>query len=328
MNIRMTPQNLYRGALLGLAVGDALGTTLEFQAPGSFSPLTDMAGGGPFGLQPGQWTDDTSMALCLAESLVECGGFNPADQLARYVRWYRDGHWSSTGTCFDIGTTTAAALRRFEQTGEPYCGSPDPRAAGNGCLMRLAPVPLRFAGDPAGAIERSGDSSRTTHGARVCVDACRYFGGLIAGAVRGASKDELLAPRFRPDTGAWTAGELAPEVDAVAVGSFLRHEPPAIRGTGFAVHALEAALWAFAKARDFRDGALRAVNLGDDADTTGAIYGQIAGAFFGADGIPSDWRSKLHARADIERLADRLHDAAACPITGRPAQPPDRPRPL
>jgi ADP-ribosyl-[dinitrogen reductase] hydrolase len=93
----------YRGALLGLACGDALGTTLEFKPPGTFKPVTDIVGGGPFGLKPGQWADDTSMALCLAESLIECKGFDPVDQMRRYLRWYREGHLSSNGRCFDIG---------------------------------------------------------------------------------------------------------------------------------------------------------------------------------------------------------------------------------
>src|SRR5688500_928565 len=134
-----------RGAPLGLAAGDALGTTLEFQRPGTFTPIDEMVGGGPFVLEPGQWTDDTSMALCLAESLLECNGFDPVDQLRRYVRWYREGHHSSTGRCFDIGSTVRAALQRFEETGEPWCGSTDPQTAGNGSLMRLAPVVLFYA---------------------------------------------------------------------------------------------------------------------------------------------------------------------------------------
>src|SRR5690349_21127318 len=125
----MEPIERYRGSLLGLAAGDALGTTLEFQPPGSFTPLDDIVGGGPFELRPGQWTDDTTMALCLAESLVECGGFDPVDQLRRYVRWYRQGYLSSTGLCFDIGNVTSSSLRRFEQTGEPYCGPNDRTSA-------------------------------------------------------------------------------------------------------------------------------------------------------------------------------------------------------
>src|SRR5262245_22893371 len=132
----------YRGCLLGLAAGDALGTTLEFRPPGSFSPIDDMVGGGPFGLKPGQWTDDTSMALCLAESLIECLGFDPADQMERYVRWYRQGHLSSAGWCFDIGGTTSSALRRYMNDRNPYAGPTGPTTAGNGSIMRLAPVPL------------------------------------------------------------------------------------------------------------------------------------------------------------------------------------------
>ena len=155
----------YRGSLLGLAAGDAVGTTLEFKPPGTFAPIKDMVGGGPFRLKPGQWTDDTSMALCLAESLIEQKGFAPANQLEKYLQWYRDGHLSSTGRCFDIGNTTQAAVKQFEETREPYCGSTDPRSAGNGSIMRLASVPLFFAQNPKEAIEKSGESSRTTHAA-------------------------------------------------------------------------------------------------------------------------------------------------------------------
>ena len=308
--VTVSAQTRYRGALLGLAAGDALGTTLEFEPPGTFEPIDDMVGGGPFGLEPGEWTDDTSMALCLAESLVERGGFDPRDQMERYVRWWRDGHLSSNGRCFDIGATVASALRRFEETGEPYAGSTDPRSAGNGSLMRLAPVPMFFAADPRAAVERAADSSRTTHGAATAVDACRYFAGLILGALAGAAKDELLAPRYSPVPGLWEERPLAPEVDEVAAGSFLRREPPEIKGSGYVVRSLEAALWAFARSGSFREGALLAVNLGDDADTTGAVYGQLAGAYYGEEGIPAEWRSKLALLGTIEELADRLHDAA------------------
>lgn len=300
-----------RGALLGLAVGDALGTTLEFQKPGTFDPITDMAGGGPFGLKPGEWTDDTSMALCLAESLIECDGFDPTDQLRRYVRWYREGHHSSRGRCFDIGNTVRAALHRFEATGDPWSGSADPQSAGNGSLMRLAPVPLFFADDPAAAIERAADSSRTTHGAREAVDACRYFAGLLIGALEGRTKDDLLAPRFTPVEGLWERAPLAPAIDAIAAGSFLRKDPPDIRGTGYVVAALEAALWAFARSRTFEEGAVLAVNLGDDADTTGAIYGQLGGAFHGAGGIPQRWIEKLAQLDVLERFAEKLAERAA-----------------
>jgi ADP-ribosyl-[dinitrogen reductase] hydrolase len=208
----------YRGALLGLAVGDALGTTLEFSRPGTFEPIHDMVGGGPFGLEPGQWTDDTSMALCLAESLLERDGFDATDQMRRYVRWRREGHLSSTGACFDIGSTVSRALNRFEETGEAYAGSTDPRSAGNGSIMRLAPVPLFYAGDEATAIRRSADSSRTTHGAREAVDACRYMAALLLGAVAGVAKDELLSGRYTPVSGIWDDEPLAPAIDELARG--------------------------------------------------------------------------------------------------------------
>src|SRR5439155_7779506 len=193
----------YRGCLLGLAVGDAGGAALEFKQPRSFSPITDMIGGGPFRLAPGQWTDDTSMALCLAESLLDKQGFDAADQLNRYVRWFNEGYLSSTGRCFDIGNTTREALNRFVQTRRPFCGSTDPDTAGNGSIMRLGSVPMFFGEDPARAIEMAADGSRTTHGAPAAVDACRYFAALIVGALQGATKEELLSDFYRPIDGYW-----------------------------------------------------------------------------------------------------------------------------
>jgi ADP-ribosyl-[dinitrogen reductase] hydrolase len=140
----MQPADRYRGALLGLATGDALGTTLEFRAPGSFNKIDDMAGGGPFDLAPGEWTDDTSMALCLAESLIETGRFDPIDQLERYIRWADHAHLSSNGTVFDIGNTVRKALANFRTSRSPHSGPSDEYSAGNGSLMRLAAIPLFF----------------------------------------------------------------------------------------------------------------------------------------------------------------------------------------
>lgn len=303
-------QDRFRGCLLGLATGDALGTTLEFESLGTFEPIDDMIGGGSFNLKPGQWTDDTSMALCLATSLVECG-FDAHDQMSRYVRWFKDGYLSSTGECFDIGATIYTSLVRFGSSGEPYAGSTDPSSAGNGSLMRLAPVPMFYANDAAKAIEKSGESSKTTHGAREAVDACRYYGGLLVAALQGVAKEMLLSSHYCPVQGLWQChNALAENIDTVAAGSFTCKEPPEIRGTGYVVKALEAALWAFYRSRNFRDGALLAVNLGDDADTTGAIYGQIAGAYYGVDAIPSKWRKRLTMGPEIESLADRLFEHA------------------
>ena len=301
----------YVGALLGLAVGDALGTTLEFTAPGSFRPIDDMVGGGPFRLRPGQWTDDTSMALCLAESLVESGGFDPADQMRRYVRWKEQGHWSCTGECFDIGNITRHALVRFKETGEPYSGLTSPDTAGNGSLMRLSPVPMALAADAERAIALAGDSSRTTHGTRAAVDACRYFAALLIGALSGRPKQEILSPMWTPVPGLWERQPLHPDIAAIATGSFHKKSPPDIRGgRGWVVDTLEAALWAFASNDDFERGALAAVNLGGDADTTGAVFGQIAGAFYGASSIPSGWREIVAMREEITAVAGRLYEVA------------------
>ena len=309
----------FRGCLLGLAAGDALGTTLEFRPPGSFEPIDDMLGGGPFGLRPGQWTDDTSMALCLAESLVECGGFDAADQMQRYVRWRREGYLSSTGSCFSIGNTVRAALSRFEQRGDPYAGSTDPRSAGNGSLMRLAPVPMFFAADAAEAVAMAAESSRTTHGAKEAVDACRYFAGLLVGALRGVDKETLLSAGYCPAEDLWERDPLADKIAAIADRSFKDRDPPDIRGTGYVVESLEAALWAFHRSDSFREGALLAVNLGDDADTTAAIYGQLAGAHYGSQTIPARWRNNLAMAPEITSLADHLHGQAAPPAESQGA---------
>lgn len=298
----------YRGALLGLAIGDALGTTLEFKPPGTFEPITDIIGAGPFNLKPGEWTDDTSMALCLAESLVERRGFDAKDQMDRYCRWQEEGYLSSNGRCFDIGNTVSGALTKYRRTGDPFAGSESRNTAGNGSLMRLAPVPLFFVRDPKQAIHCAAESSRTTHGAKTAIDACRYFTALIIGALQNWTKPELMTPYFNPvnERSFWDEQPLAPEIAAIAVGSFKWKEPPEIKGSGYVVESLEAALWAFSHSDSFRDGALLAVNLGADADTTGAVYGQIAGAFYGVQQIPKEWRAKLTLHDFIQGKADQL----------------------
>jgi ADP-ribosylglycohydrolase len=248
------------------------------------------------------------MALCLAESLIECKGFDARDQMERYVRWWRTGYMSSIGRCFDIGNTTRDALSRFERSGNPFSGSTNPNAAGNGSLMRLAPVAMFYAHSPEEGIVRCGESSRTTHGAPEAVDACRYFGGLLIGAMNGVSKEELLSPMYSPVPGLWEREPLTPKIAEVAGGSFLRRSPPEIVGSGYVVRSLEAALWAFATTDNYKDGCLAAVNLGDDADTTAAIYGQSAGAHYGEALIPTEWRGKLALASTLDRLVTGLID--------------------
>jgi len=268
--------------------------------------MTTIVGGGPFGLGKGQWTDDTSMALCLAESLIECGTFNALDQMERYTRWWKEGYLSSNGRCFDIGNTVSEALRQFDRTGDPFAGSIDPYTAGNGSLMRIAPIPLFFAAAPEKAIRMSAESSKTTHGAETCLDACRYFGGLIVGALQGKSKEQLLSDNYTPAAGIWQREPLSDKIQEIACGSFKQMEPPEIIGSGYVVQSLEAALWAFYNSETFEEGCLLAVNLGNDADTTGAIFGQLAGAYYGIFSIPHEWCECIAHLDLITSMADDL----------------------
>jgi len=289
----------YQGCLLGLAVGDALGTTLEFSEPGSFTPITDMHGGGPFKLKPGQWTDDTSMALCLAHSLVDNKGFNANDQMQRYCAWHSNGYMSSNGRCFDIGVTVSEALSQYIGSGNPYSGPTSPFTAGNGSIMRLAPVAMLYSPDLTQLLHFAGESSKTTHGAKECIDACRYFATLLHQALSGISKAQLFKRQlYKPTTRKVTA-----------IQQSLRDtSPPAkLKGTGYVIDSLEAALWCFVQHDNFRDATLAAANLGNDADTTAAVCGQIAGACYGIEGIPQHWRERVVMSEDMIDLADRLY---------------------
>lgn len=245
----MERRHRFRGCLLGLAVGDAVGATNEFRSRGTLAPLTDMVGGGPFQLKPGQWTDDTSMALCLATSLVECGGFDPRDQIERYCRWYETGYLSSTGRCFDIGNTVRTALSRYRQTGEPYAGSSDPHAPGNGSTMRLAPIPICYYPDEALACECAAESSRTTHATLECPDACRLLAAIILRALGRAGKEQVLY-------GPAPAGLSAPKIIALAEGRYRDKTQAQIRGSGYVVESLEAALWCFWQTDSFETAIL------------------------------------------------------------------------
>lgn len=293
-------QQRYRGSLLGLAVGDALGTTLEFRERGSFEPISDMVGGGPFFLKPGQWTDDTSMALCLAHSLLECRGFDAEDQMRRYCDWRSRGYMSSNGRCFDIGVTVSEAISSFLRTGNPLAGSPDPFSAGNGSLMRLAPVVMFYSPDAEQALHFAGESSRTTHGAQECIDACRYFAALLHLAYAGThpTRENLLENHlYNPQT---------TKVRNIQQGHYRNKSREQIKGSGYVIDCLEAALWCFYHTNSFSDAVLAAANLGDDADTTAAVCGQIAGAWYGLEGIPAHWQERVVMSKEIIKLADHL----------------------
>ncbi len=290
----------FRGCLLGLAVGDAVGTTVEFQSRGTFTPVKEMVGEGPFGLKAGEWTDDTSMALCLATSLVEMDGFSADDQMERYWRWYQQGYLSSNGTCFDIGNTVRSALERYKATGNPFSGSTDPNSAGNGSIMRLAPVPLFYFPDHAAILQYSVESSRTTHGAAECLDACRLLGDILYRALSGADKQAVLLDGRQEML---TSSSL----QGIARGDYFAKPESVIHGTGYVVKSLEAALWSFWVTETFEQAILKATNLGDDADTTAAICGQVAGAYYGDEGIPPRWLKQLVMRKEITALAEQLY---------------------
>lgn len=291
-----------QGCLIGLAVGDAVGTTLEFKRRDTYEHLTDMVGGGPFSLPVGAWTDDTSMALCLAVSLLESQGFSAQDQMQKYCNWWHNGYMSSTDECFDIGGTVSAALSQFETTGEPMSGATSSHSAGNGSLMRLSPVVQFYYPDIGQAIHYARESSRTTHGAPECLDACQIFAELLVRAIGGMAKSEIMANvKFDYSTD---------YVRRVASMDFTNISREQVKGSGYVMESLEAALWCFQTTDNFRDAILLAANLGDDADTTAAICGQISGAYYGTSGIPTEWMDKLVLKDDILAIADKLYHAS------------------
>ncbi len=299
-----------RGTLIGLAVGDALGAAVEFKQPGSFPEVTGYRGGGPHGLNAGEWTDDTSMALALADSIASVG-WDLNDQARRYVAWWLNGKYSVNMSCFDIGFTTRNALSRFQNTGDARTsGDPSERSSGNGSIMRLAPVPICYAklfpDRLEELIERLVESSLPTHASPQCLSACAYMGLVLCGLIHGLPREEVLSPNWRPLLSLQQIYPLHPAVDEVASGSFRNKQPPKIVGSGYVVKSLEAALWAFYDSQDFRQAVLRAVNLGDDADTTGAVCGQFAGAYWGESGIPVEWQEGLGGREMIEKAIEGL----------------------
>lgn len=265
--------------VLGLAVGDAVGTTVEFKPRGTFTPVTDMVGAGPFDLLPGQWTDDTSMAICLAESLVTRGAWDPVDCMNRFVNWRDHGYASCTGKCFDIGITTSAALNRYLATGDPYAGSSDPDTSGNGAIMRLAPAVVAHASAPEAAVACAIEQGRTTHAS----EECDIYAGHMARLL--ISGDLSMAPAALPKE--------TPDAE--------------ISSSGYVRHTYEAAVWCVANTNTFEAAILKAANLGDDADTVAAVTGQIAGRIYGMFGIPDRWLDRVAWRDELVVLADRLY---------------------
>ena len=294
-----------RGALVGLAVGDALGTTNEFQPAGSFEPISDMVGGGVFRLEPGQWTDDTSMALCLADSLLALNRYDSYDVMERYDRWRKDGYRSSTGTCFDIGNQVMRSLWDFHENPRIPKGAPRSTSAGNGAIMRLAPVVI------AGFEEReireivvtAGLSARETHYSVEAEAATEVFAALLVGALLGWAPEHIM------NVGWASTGPAFDEMAARVIS-----DDPAERASweaetsGYIVNGLRLAVHGLLDFPSFKDASLAIANLGGDADTNCAIYGQLGGAFYGIEAIPASWRSTLYQGEEIDALARALVD--------------------
>lgn len=290
---------------MGLAVGDALGAAVEFQTPGSFVPVTGFRDGGPHRLAAGEWTDDTSMALALADSIASVG-WDLNDQARRYVRWWKAGEYSVNGRCFDIGNTVRNALSNFSVTQNALTsGDRAEQASGNGSIMRLAPVPIRFghlyATQLAELARLAAESSLPTHASPQCVSACRYLATVLAALMHGEKREDVLSADWPMLRQLEAIEPLHPLIRQVAQGSFRRKRSSEVQGSGWVVKSLEAALWAFHDAQNFAEAVLRAVNLGHDADTTGAICGQLAGAWWGESGIPAELRSGVARPEMLER---------------------------
>jgi len=294
-----------RGALVGLAVGDALGTTNEFQPAGSFEPISDMVGGGVFDLEPGQWTDDTSMALCLADSLLALNRYDSYDVMERYDRWRKDGYRSSTGTCFDIGNQVMRSLWDFHENPRIPKGAPRSTSAGNGAIMRLAPVVI------AGFEEReireivvtAGLSARETHYSVEAEAATEVFAALLVGALLGWSPEQLMDVSWA-STGA-AFDEMAARV--ISPDPQVRTSWEA-ETSGYIVNGLRLAVHGLLDFPSFKDATLAISNMGGDSDTNAAIYGQLGGAYYGIEGIPASWRERVYLGEEIDQLARDLVD--------------------
>ncbi len=278
----------FRGTLLGLAVGDAIGTTNEFNESGTFPPIDDMVGGGPFNLNRGDWTDDTSMAYALGQSLILRNKFDADDQMDKYLTWYKHGAFSSTGKCFDIGNTVCNALELYERTGNPYSGKTSPETAGNGSLMRLAPIPLFFYNDLDKILYYAAESSKLTHAASEAVVSCQLYAYLIFMALEGNKKNEILDMSRIPGS-LFQIIENEHRVLDIVKGSYRTKIRSEIKPSGYVIHSMEAALWCFYNSDSYKEGVLLAANMGGDADTIAAIYGQLAGAYYGERALPAEW---------------------------------------
>ena len=292
------------GALIGLAVGDALGAPVEFQERGSFPLVTEMRAGGYFRLPAGAWTDDTAMALCLADSLIAHPAFDPADMLNRFLRWMNDHENTSTGRCIGVGQNTLAVMGNYHRTGALIAPPVKGRSDGNGAIMRLAPVACMHWRDIETARRISVRQSQATHCSELSAAASDMLSWLLSLLIGGATWLDALA--------SIRSNEWHEDIQAIAAGAWASKSADEISSSGYVVHTLEAAMWAVGTTTSFEEALITAVNLGRDADTVGAVAGQIAGARYGVQSIPERWLNVIAKREALEATVEALVEGTGC----------------
>jgi ADP-ribosyl-[dinitrogen reductase] hydrolase len=301
MEIIMSKKERVLGTLMGLAVGDALGVPVEFKTRGNYPPVTGMRGMGTYHQPAGTWSDDTSMALCLADALL-ADDLNLRSQMERYSRWLYQAEWTAHGNVFDSGNRTQQTIGEYRRSGRFLLDGEG--SAGNGSIMRLAPVPMYCHARPQRVAEVYAEaSSLPTHCDARCLSAARWMSAWMWRAMNGADLATLM------DAGDLGVTGLAPEIAQVVAGSYRALSREQVKSGGYVVDTLEAALWALAHHSTFQETVLAAVNLGEDSDTVGAVAGQMAGALYGLSAVPSEWVRALARADDILALAEKLYAA-------------------